>query len=512
MPVDPSIGLDVVGGGSGPAQAGYQPINPLATVQNFTEVQKNLNDLRQFQQVFSARQKAGQIIATSPDIDSATAALLVDPQVMGFNPEAAANLASTNNILTQQAGQVAGQKRDSFHQLLSGLPSVIEDPGQWGTVADTAIGLATPQARAGVAAAANALRSSLLDGLPSDPAAAQAEMRKRVSGWVIANGAGEALPQLFGANVQPGVGGATVPGRVAPVQGGLNGEPAGSVSLVPGGGQSGNPLSMQQPASGSSSFKLADGTPLKIGSSPTLGVSGLGGQNALSPAQQAAATSRMTEWNGPELHAFQNAQMTSGLLQQMGADFDSMAKAGGLQIPGAMGGLRNSFANTVNTIYQGLGEKPPFDPEAVGAAENLVKNTRTMGLTVLTTMLGNQREAAQTIHDITQAVPSIDNSYLGGKLLIDTLGAANQRAIDRRNFENAWQAKNQGNLQGADESFNQQAPMTGYTSKVLAKYGLGPNGFESLPALENARRLGYLTAKEAADIARDKGFKPPGAQ
>lgn len=503
--------MDVTGGSS-PSIGPSTVSNPLSLLSSFADTQQKLNQVKLFNQTLAARQRAGQIMATAPDTATGLAEMQKDPQVSAFVPEIAQTVASTQNSILQNQGTVQTQATDAYHLLMSGLPAVLQDKTAWPALANSVLAITSPAARPAMQQALKDWQSFLtdpeLDSKGNPVPVTLDKQNQRLSGVIIANGQGDSVNRIL---AQPGtetVGGAVVPVTTTPAQGGVHGEAPGTIAEVPG--RQASPGSGGGPAPAGGLVDSAVG-PLKVGSSPSLG-SGLLGQQSLSPAQQAAATARAADWNGSELHAFQNAQMTSGLLDQMGADFDAMVKAGGWQVPGAAANLRQSFTGALNTFYQGLGQKPPFDATAQAAEENLTKNTRTMGLTVLTTMLGNQREAAQTIHDITQAVPSINNSYLGGKILIDTLGAANQRNIDRRNFENAWQARNQGNLQGADEAFNEQAPMTQYTDAVLAKYGLGPSGFETLPALENAARLGYISPKQAADIAREKNFALPKGQ
>lgn len=505
MPLDPTISLDVAGGSKpsfpGVGDAAY---NPLGLIGNIADTQSKINQLKLFNQTFQARQKAGQIMATAPDIASGAKLMAADPDVSAFAPELATQAAATNNALTAAQGAVQGQGFDAFTNTVKMLPSVLQDPGQWPALVNSTLALTSPAARPGVANSLSYLQQALTSPMPDGSPVTQGEQQKRIAGWTIAGGMGDAIPRILGTPAAPAIGGATVPGIIAPAQGGPGQQPPGS--FTPAGGN--GPSATNAPGGQSGGFQLSDGTPLQIGSSPHIGT-GVLGQTALSPAQAEAATDRMKDWSGPELRTFQNAQLNQGYLAQMGADFDQMTKSGGMQVPGAGASFRTSFTNAINTLYQGLDEKPPFDPTTQAAAENMVKNTRTMGITLLTTLLGNQREAAQTIHNIQQSVPSIDNSYLGGKLLIDTIGAANQRQIDRRNFENAWQAKNQGNLQGADESFNAQAPMTDYTNKVLDKYGLSPEGFKDLGSLENAARLGYLTPAQAAAEAKRQGFKLP---
>jgi hypothetical protein len=125
-----------------------------------------------------------------------------------------------------------------------------------------------------------------------------------------------------------------------------------------------------------------------------------------------------------------------------------------------------------------------------------------MGLNVVTTLLGNQREAAETIINTTKSVPGIDNTYLGAKLVASAIKSALQRTIDMRNFENAWQQKNQGNLNGAIEAFNQKYPADTYAEKVLGNFGLTPKGFASPEAVGEAYKSGLVTKDQMFSILK----------
>jgi len=225
----------------------------------------------------------------------------------------------------------------------------------------------------------------------------------------------------------------------------------------------------------------------------------------MSAAQQANAETLQKEFSDSGLRAFNNATATLGSLNYMTQDLDALAKAGGLLQPGTGAAWRTAVAKGINTMAEMAGLKDVFDPKAVSAIDAFNKETNRMGLTVLTTMLGNQREAAQTINNITtKAVPGIDNTFMGGKLVIESLKATTQRAIDQRNWENAWQARNQGNLNGADEAFNAAHPAQDYANAVLARFGMTPKGFASPAALKAAVANGFMTPKQAAGIGREQ--------
>jgi hypothetical protein len=134
----------------------------------------------------------------------------------------------------------------------------------------------------------------------------------------------------------------------------------------------------------------------------------------------------------------------------------------------------------------------------------MVKDTKRMGLMVVNQFLGGQREAASVIQGVTQSVPGIENTYMGAKLVAGSLQSVMQRVIDERNFQNQWQAKNQGDLNGSAEAFNTEHPPQDYAKSVLKPFGLTENGFKSKADIANAVKEGYLTKSQAYDIAKQQ--------
>lgn len=526
------LGGDLKGnplGVTGPA-APAAGSNPLSMVDSFADVAGKMNQLKLFNQTYAARQRAGQIMATAPDVATGLDLMQKDPQVAAFAPEIAATTAGTLNVLTQQRGQIQSQGNDAFTNVIKGLPAVLEDPSQWAALTQSTLALANPQIRPQLAQSLGYLQKALSDPMPDGSPATRADMEKRLAGWTIAGGAGDAIPRILGAPAQVPTGGEIQTGTISPAQGGVNGQAPGEFTaggnplkltlppqipqgpsgpMAPVGGQYGLGAGgdLHEPETPGSSALAGDGKPLLPPDgkfeSPSVGT-GLGGLKVLSRAQQTAADDEIKDWGTTGLRAFNNANQTMALLTEMDHDYDTMARGGGFLVPGTAADIRGSLGKLVNTLSQATGSAPPFDPSKVASIEQFTKDTRRMGLTVLTTMLGNQREAAQTINNITEAVPGINNTYLGGKLLIGSIRAATQRAIDQRNFENAWQSKNQGNLTGAEEAFNAAHPAQDYANQVLGSFGMTEKGFASPDAVLKAVQQGYLTRAQASTILKSQ--------
>jgi hypothetical protein len=210
------------------------------------------------------------------------------------------------------------------------------------------------------------------------------------------------------------------------------------------------------------------------------------------------------EFNEGQLAEYTNAQKGMAQLATMTNSLDSLTKGGGFLVPGTAAELRVDIAKTGNTIMTMLGEKPIFDPDKIASAEEFVKDTNRLAITVTNQMLGGQREAASVIHGIVRSVPALSNTWLGGHLVADGLIAANQRVIDQRNFQTEWAARNRGNLTGSIEAFNNAFPAKIYAQKVLDKYGLTENGFKGLTGLENAVKQKLIEPEQAAKIYQDQ--------
>lgn len=536
MPIDPNISLQVTGGH--PTE--IKPMNALDMAGSLAGVQGKLNELKLFNQTFQARQVAGQILSSAPDMDTGIRELQQNPQTSAFAPEIAASAAATYSNLTAQRGEVQRQGQDAFHNFILGMPAVLQDPKAFKALTQSSLALASSSIRPQLAKSMEYMRSFLLDPMPDGTPVTSAEMAKRLAGVSIAAGSGDAVNRILGTPGQLSLGGEVQPGVVTPAQGGTEGQAPGSftpagnalqLSLPPqvvqtpsapvvmggkhglsgGEGAGGVPAAIPQ-AGG----QAGDGKPLIPEDlemkSPSVG-KGIGGLNVLSSAQATAADTQQKAWGTEGLRAFNNANQTMGLLTEMDRDYDEMARGGGFLVPGTAADLRGSLGKLVNTVTQAVDPKaaPPFDASKIASIEQFTKDTRRMGLTVLTTMLGNQREAAQTISNITEAVPGINNTYLGGKLLIGSIRAATQRAIDQRNFENSWQSQNQGNLTGAEEAFNAAHPAADYATRVLDSFGLSKKGFKNPQAVRDASHQGFLTKKQAEDILVDEfHFARPG--
>jgi hypothetical protein len=535
----PDISLQVAGGGGrgAPALPGtgvLGQIGSLATVQN------QMNTLRLFQQEFAAKTAAGQIIAGAPDLETGIKGILGNPQTAAFAPGIVNELRQMQLTMTQIQGTQAGQARDAFGAVMKAATGAITDPTRLPGLIQSQLQLMPPEIRQRVAPAVQTYTQSLLSDLPPDPGAARTEYQKRLIGTLMGAGvSSDAVSQTLGTATTQQIGNRLVSGVQQPATSGGGftgasslpiGSPAGWQNVggvptpapgvpgdTPGPAATGNQLGGGSPPVANE--LAADGKPLfNPGAmvSPAAGRgAGLAGINVLSPVQQDQAKTLQTEYSTTGLKKFESAQESLASMQYMDSAFDNMVKNGGFLIPGTAANFRTDLAKGVNTIAQVFGAEPPFDPTKITSAEDFNKETKRMGLMVTNQFLGGQREASQIIQGITSSVPAIENSYMGGKLILGGIQAAVQRVIDQRKFENAWQAdpRNQGSLVGAAEAFNAAHPARDYADQVLGRFGMSENGFRTPEAVGGAVKSGFLTPAQGAAALHQlfpERFHPPG--
>ncbi len=270
------------------------------------------------------------------------------------------------------------------------------------------------------------------------------------------------------------------------------------------------PMPANSPSSAPSGAPLSPSTQISpaIPAAPVVVQKDSRGMPILGLLDVKANSDALSIFNGEGANQFRLSQQGLSKTAEMDTDLDTLARAGGMHTPGTFGQIGNSFAKAVNSFEQMTGNKLDFDPKAVSSFEQLNKDTRTMALSVLNQFLGGQREAASTIQGITQAVPSIDNTYLGAKLVNASTRAMFQRSIDERNFVNDWRQKNGGAIVGAAEEFNRIAPPEAYAQHVLDQFGMTTSRagaqFKDLPSVVAAQKAGLLTRDDARAIAKEQ--------
>jgi len=254
----------------------------------------------------------------------------------------------------------------------------------------------------------------------------------------------------------------------------------------------------------------ADGKPLYTdktdwGTPPEMEV-GTGGERRLtSPTDREMADTAVKEYSGPEARAFSGYQSTMAQLQFMDADLDKLA--GTPFEPGFEGERRLQMGNAWNTALNTLHsfglmgddaiKSLSFDKDLLAAGDSFVKAQTLAQFATTVQNFGAQREAAQVIMRSLTAVPNMNNTLMGDKLVLEGLKALARRGMEYRDFQNEYMQHHNGSLAGADIAFKKEHPAEGYAQKILDNFGLSSKGFNSRGDINNAVRHGYIDPKQA---------------
>lgn len=309
MPVDPNISLAAKAPDLG---------QMLGTIGQFANIQNAINQNKLFQQTFAARQKAGQILAGAPDMESGLQSLLKDPVTAPFAGEtinsirtSQQTLADINRLQAVTAGERQTQATHGLEAFYKSLGSVMADPSEatWNAAVNANLSTLSPSAREQVAPAIQSIKSGLMDGLPADPQQRRAAFNQRLSGFLIAGGVTpDSINAIAGTPTTLDLGGYRQPGLTLP-------------STIGGGfAPAGNPLAMTAPAANVSGdfgpggaptvARLPGGLPSGGGSQP----SGLaGGAPAGTPPQPAGVSSLPVTGPQPSANALGGSRPASQL-------------------------------------------------------------------------------------------------------------------------------------------------------------------------------------------------------
>lgn len=541
MPVDPTISLKVTGGGSGLSDAGaVQASNPFTFAATAADTQNKINQNKAFALQLQAKQKLGQIMATSPDIPTAIQRAQQDPSVAAFVPELVQTIAGTQDTLQAYQGKVQAQGMDAFAKGAGMLPGEMVEPGAMkknlpallGTIPDLNV-------RASVKKSMEHLIEGLTSDLPEDPEERKKEYAKRVTAAGLGTGSIDALSKLWAQPETVNQGDVLTPGTRAGAIPTISGRTPGSFE------SSGNGLSLGLPPGMYSAEGMRAGGKYGIGSGTNSG-----GPNAAAPVDPAIAAKPGADgkplippglsiesppverssfgvpigsqaksieemhkrWAGQETEAYQNAGVLLGQLGEMKHNLSELETGKGFLSPGSGAEFRLGVAKLGKLVEDVTGTDLGVDKAKIANAEDAMKLTQRLGISYLTSALGSQREAAETIRNITEkGIPGIQNTYLGSALMTDMIEAVAKRSMEEHEFRTIWQShpKNRGNLTGADIAFNKAHPATDYINQALAKYGIDKEaGTISRSGLQDAVNKGLVTMEQAEFIRQNKGKIP----
>lgn len=218
MPIDPTIPLGFKFPET-PTSA-----NPISFLSNWVGIQNSLNQNKLFNQTFAAKQRAGEILSSSPDLDSALNTLAHDPVAGPFAGEIMNNIRQAQLAQTQIGKAQAETQGENQKQAQTGLeafqksmPALLADPSQWDKIAEANLATLSPEARKRVAPAINAIGEALTADLPSDPQARTEVLHNRMVGMSLGAGFSD-LSSVLGKSETVDTGAHSILGVRAPVQ------------------------------------------------------------------------------------------------------------------------------------------------------------------------------------------------------------------------------------------------------------------------------------------------------
>lgn len=211
--------------------------NGLDSIARFAGIQNALNQNALFQQTFAARQRAGQLIAAAPDLDTGIRSLFSDPLTAAFAGEIGNAARQYELTTTQIAREKQGMVQSGLGNTIKLLASGINDPSSLAGGIATGLGAVDPLVRDQVRSSTGSLVTSLTQGLPSDPAQASSIYKNRLIGMLLGSGmTPESLHEFTGTAGVQDLGGQRVPSVQLPAWLGPGFQTQSGAPTLPGGG------------------------------------------------------------------------------------------------------------------------------------------------------------------------------------------------------------------------------------------------------------------------------------
>lgn len=130
--------------------------------------------------------------------------------------------------------------------------------------------------------------------------------------------------------------------------------------------------------------------------------------------------------------------------------------------------FKQQFGRAVNSMAASVGAPPIFDPDKLAAGEDIIKQAKLAGMQTLSTFFGGSREAASIVHSTQSAVPNLENTPVGAKLVLSGIKEGARWLMDEHTFMANWYLEHKSNV-GADVAFTQQYPPQMYTRRAISQ-------------------------------------------
>ena len=193
-------------------------------------------------------------------------------------------------------------------------------------------------------------------------------------------------------------------------------------------------------------------------------------QADLSPGEKKAAEESAEDAFGEKARSqYASAVGTTRAMEDLDHQFDQLNSQGASWYnTGAGAQWKLAAAKAVNAVAASSNLPPIFDEAKVASGEDIVKQSKLAGMQTLATFFGGSREAASIVHSTQSAVPNIENTPQGGKLVLNGIREGAQWVQDQHEFMANWSQTHAGNMVGADVAFNKQTPSQMYTRRAIS--------------------------------------------
>jgi hypothetical protein len=220
-----------------------QQQNPINMLQSLAATQNALNQNRLFQQEFGAKQRAGQIISSAPDLETGMTQLYSDPQTAAFAGPIINGIRESQRTMLQMSGEKQSQAQGALAQTLKSLGGAINDPSQLEPLISANLATVSSSVAPEVRSAISSVVRALGEGNPTPT-----QYQARLGGLMLGTGfTPDSLRAITGAvpagvTFQPvGPGGSLQPLAIGgPAAGG-----GGAIAPVGVAGGGGNPLTIR---------------------------------------------------------------------------------------------------------------------------------------------------------------------------------------------------------------------------------------------------------------------------
>lgn len=169
---------------------------------------------------------------------------------------------------------------------------------------------------------------------------------------------------------------------------------------------------------------------------------------------------------------FKQMQDTYGKAQNLMGQIDQIEhenetlNSSGWSSTGTGANAKLNAAKSINSLFTSFGIAPPIDPERVASWEGYNKQTIRAGFELARTLGGHSAEGV--VQSSVSAVPNVENTYFGSKVITNSIRQTIQREIDMYRYSLDYAKTHNGSTFGAEDEFNRKFPPKFYSQTAIA--------------------------------------------